>query len=170
MVTFKDNDVELVGDAFHEKDSAKDFELCTSDLERVSLCAFEGKIKIFNIFPSIDTGVCEKSVLEFQKRLEDFDNTTLIHISKDLPFAQSRFCLAKELKGATTLSAYDSNFGKDYGLLIGTGPLKGLLARCVLIVDEHNKIIYKELVHEITQEPNYGAVIENLENFLKPKE
>ena len=170
MVTFKENNVELCGKQLHEKDSAPDFELCEVDLKRVSLNAYEGQIKVLNIFPSIDTGVCEKSVIEFQNRLEDFDNLTLIHISKDLPFAQSRFCLAKELKSATALSAFDSCFGEDYGLLIGSGPLKGLLARCVLILDEHNQIIYKELVHEITQEPSYGAVIENLENYFKPKE
>ncbi|MCH9632858.1 MAG: Thiol peroxidase [Chlamydiae bacterium] len=169
MVTFKDNNVELAGKRLYEKDIAVDFELCGSDLKRVSLNAYEGQIKILNIFPSLDTGVCEKSVIEFQNRLENFDNLILIHISKDLPFAQSRFCLAKELKSATTLSAFDSSFGKDYGLLIATGPLKGLLARCVLILDEHNQIIYEELVQEITQEPNYGAVIENLENYLKPK-
>lgn len=170
MVTFKGNPLELVGKTVEEKEQAKEFELCGSDLKRVSLNAFEGKIKIFNIFPSLDTGVCEKSVLEFQKRIADLDQVLLIHISKDLPFAQSRFCLAKELKSVVTLSAFDSSFGEDYGLLINNGPLKGLLARCVLILDAQNTILYKELVHEITQEPNYGAVIEFLENFLKPKE
>ena len=170
MVTFKGNDVELIGDFPHEKDMAKDFELSSPDLKRVSLSSLEGQIKVFNIFPSLDTGVCEKSVLEFQKRLEDFDSVTLVHISKDLPFAQSRFCLAKELKSAKVLSAFDSTFGEDYGLLIGSGPLKGLLARAILILDEKNQIFYEELVSEISQEPSYGAVIENLENYLKPKE
>lgn len=170
MVTFKSNEIELKGTPVHEKETAKDFELCASDLTQVSLNAYEGKIKILNIFPSLDTSVCEKSVLEFENRLDDFDNLVLIHISKDLPFAQKRFCQTKKLKYAVTLSAFNSSFGEDYGLLIQSGPLKGLLARCVIILNEHNKIIYKQLVHEITEEPNYGEVIENLENYLKPKE
>lgn len=169
MVVFKNDEIKLKGSLVQEKEKAKDFELVTSDLKRVSLSAFEGKVKILNIFPSIDTGVCEKSVIQFQERLKNFPNVSLIHISKDLPFAQSRFCQAKKFTNAITLSAFDSSFGEDYGLLIASGPLKGLLTRCVLILDEKNQIFYKELVYEITQEPNYGAVLENLENYLKPK-
>ena len=170
MVTFKDNPIELIGTTIQEKDQAENFELCGSDLKRIGLNAFEGKVKILNIFPSLDTGVCEKSIIEFQKRVAGFNEVVLIHISKDLPFAQSRFCQAKRQPSANTLSAFDSSFGEDYGLLIGSGPLKGLLARCVLILDSQNKIIYKELVREITQEPNYGAVIEFLETYLNPQE
>lgn len=170
MVTFKGDSIKLQGPALVDKQKVKDFELVASDLKKISLTAFEGKIKILNIFPSIDTGVCEKSVLSFQEKLEHYSEAILIHISKDLPFAQSRFCLAKELKKAQTLSAYDSSFGEDYGLLIKTGPLKGLLARCVLLINENNELIYHELVREITDEPNYGALIENLENYIKPQE
>lgn len=169
MVTFKGDEVKLVGNGFKEKEFAKDFELCGADLKRVSLSFFEGKVKVLNIFPSIDTGVCEASVIQFQKRLESFSDVYLIHISKDLPFAQKRLCLAKKLDHAVTLSAYDSDFGKDYGLQIENGPLKGLLARCVILLNEKNQVIYKELVSEITSEPNYGALLENLENYLKPK-
>lgn len=169
MVTFKGDPIELEGEPLVDKKKVKDFELVSSDLKRVSLSSFEGKIKVLNIFPSIDTGVCEKSVLSFQEKLEHYSNAILIHISKDLPFAQSRFCLAKELKKAQTLSAFDSSFGQDYGLLIKTGPLKGLLARCVLLLNKNNELIYHELVREITNEPNYGALIENLENYLNPQ-
>lgn len=165
MVTFKGEAIKVSGSGQKENQTAKDFELVAQDLKRVSLNSFEGKMKILNIFPSLDTGVCAKSVEEFQDRLKNFSDLVLIHISKDLPFAQGRFCASKGFKGAVTLSAFDSTFGKDYGLLIENGPLKGLLARCVILLDEHNKVLYQELVHEITQEPNYGALIEHLENI-----
>lgn len=167
MVTFKADPIKLSGHGVHERKLAPDFELAGGDLKRVSLNAYEGKIKILNIFPSLDTGVCSKSVIEFQKRLSHFNNIVLLHISKDLPFAQSRFCTEHHLKSAVTLSAFDSSFAEDYGLKIMSGPLKGLLARCVIILDESNHVLYQELVPEITQEPNYGAAIEFLENNLK---
>ncbi len=171
MVTFKDSPVHLSGAQLQEKQQAPDFELRASDLTSVSLSVFEGSLKILNVFPSLDTGVCKQSVLIFEEKLEALlgQDVILIHISKDLPFAQSRFCSAHSLNKAVTLSAFDSSFGVDYGLLIEEGPLRGLLARAVFILDKNNQIIYKELVHEITQEPNYGKALENLENFLKPK-
>ncbi len=167
MVTLKGEEILLEGTFLEEGERTPEFELVTQKLERVSLNAFEGKVKILNIFPSIDTGVCAKSLKEFQERVSNSDDLVLLHISKDLPFAQSRFCLAEGQKEAQTLSAFDATFGEDYGLLIKNGPLKGLLARAVLLLDKHNKLLYSEVVHEISEEPNYGQLLENLENHLK---
>ncbi len=169
MVTLKGEEVLLEGTLPKENETVPEFELITQTLERVSLNAFEGKIKILNIFPSLDTGVCAKSLKEFQERVTNSADLVLLHISKDLPFAQSRFCLAEGQKGAETLSAFDATFGEDYGLLIKNGPLKGLLARAVILLDAQNKLLYHELVHEISEEPNYGLLLENLENNLKHK-
>lgn len=168
MVTLKGEPISLDGKLIEEGQTAPDFELVNSKLERVSLSAFEGKLKILNIFPSVDTGVCALSLKKFQEKVLQFKEKDLVvlHISKDLPFAQSRFCLNEGQKDVQTLSAFDSSFGKDYGLLIETGPLKGLLSRCVIILDAHNKIQYVELVSDITQEPNYGQAFESLENYL----
>lgn len=166
MVTLKNDPVKLIGVPLQAKQKAPDFELVDESLKRVSLSAFEGQIKIFNCVPSLDTDVCAKSFIEFQRRVAPFQNCSLLHISKDLPFAAKRFCESKQVKKALTLSCFDSSFGKDYGLEIVSGPLKGLLTRWVALVSPKNEIIYAELVAEITEEPNYGALIENLENYL----
>ena len=115
---------------------------------------------VINIFPSIDTGVCAASVRRFNQEASSLDNTVVLCLSKDLPFAQARFCGAEGLDKVITVSAFRCDcFEKGYGLLMTDGPLKGLLARAVVVVDENGKIIYEELVPEITQEPNYEAVI-----------
>ncbi len=166
MVTLKHDPVQLVGKPVEVKQEAPNFELVDQDLKRVSLSAFEGQIKVLNCVPSLDTEVCAKSFIEFQRRIEPFPNCSLLHISKDLPFAAKRFCKAMKQNNARILSCFDSTFGKDYGIEIATGPLKGLLTRWVALLNQNNEIFYTQLVSEITQEPNYGAVIENLENYL----
>ncbi|MCH9633406.1 MAG: Thiol peroxidase [Chlamydiae bacterium] len=167
MVTLKGNELILKGNM--PDDQAPDFLLVNQKLERLSLSAFEGKIKVLNIFPSIDTQVCAHSIKEFQERITNSNDLVLLHISMDLPFAQKRFCLAEKQQEAHTLSAFDSSFGEDYGVLIENGPMKGLFARAVFILNAQNKMIYHELVSEISEEPNYGQALENLENYLKPK-
>lgn len=161
MVTFKGEQINLLKETLDEGQSAPDFELVEKDLKRISLSAFEGQVKILHCVPSFDTMVCAQSFKNLHTRLGDQPDISLLHISKDLPFAQERFCQANKAK-ATFLSAFDSTFAQDYGLLIATGPLKGLLARCLYVLDAQNKILYKELVSEITQEPNYGALMEKL--------
>ncbi|GAD05945.1 peroxidase [Porphyromonas crevioricanis] len=130
------------------------------DLSELKLEDLRGKRVVINIFPSLDTGVCAASVRRFNKEASELQNTVVLCISLDLPFAQTRFCAAEGLENVITLSAFRCDcFPKNYGVLMEDGPLKGLLARAVLVLDEEGKVIYNELVPEITQEPNYEAAI-----------
>lgn len=162
-VNFKGNPVQTSGKLPVIGSAAPDFHLVKSDLSEADLTAFKGKKKILNIFISLDTPVCAISVENFNKQIQAIPNTAVINISKDLPFAQKRFCETKKI-GAETLSAFRSSFGKDYGVEIVEGPLKGLLARAVIVLDESNKVLYTELVSEITNEPNYKAALEALKS------
>lgn len=170
MVSLNGEEVRLSGSLPQEKDKAPDFELVGCDLKRISLNAFEGKIKVINIFPSIDTQVCANSVRQFVEKLSNYPDIALINVSKDLPFAQERFIQGNKLQNAIMLSAFDSTFGQVYGLRLESGPLKGLLTRAVLVLDEKNTILYQEVVSEITSEPNYGSVLEVIDNYLKLNE
>ena len=115
---------------------------------------------MLNIFPSIDTGVCAQSVRTFNKKASSLDNTVVLCISADLPFAQGRFCGAEGLENVVTLSTFKNpDFGKDYGCLLVSGALKGLMSRCVVVLDEEGKVLYTEQVEEITHEPNYDQAI-----------
>lgn len=135
-----------------------DFTLVNKDLEDVSLKDFPGK-KILSIVPSLDTAVCSTSAKKFDKE----QDPTILVISKDLPFAQKRFCELEKTKNIHTLSDMRvTSFGKDYGVLMIDGPLKGLFARAIIIVDENNKVLYTELVGEITEEPDYKKALNNL--------
>lgn len=169
MVTLKGEFIYLEGTSLQVKQKSPDFELVTSNLDRVSLSAYEGKIKILNIFPSIDTEVCASSVNQFHERLQVYNQNRLVvlHISKDLPFAHKRFCTVQNQKTTITLSAFDSSFGKDFGVQISSGLLKGLLTRSVFLLDAQNVIQYIEIVSEISNQPNYGHVFEVLENYFK---
>jgi thiol peroxidase len=169
MVTLKGEFISLEGHPLQVKQSSPNFELVTSKLDRVSLNAYEGKIKILNVFPSIDTEVCATSVNQFHERLQVYNQNRIVvlHISKDLPFAHKRFCAAQNHSTAITLSAFDSSFGKDFGVQISSGLLKGLLTRSVFILDAQNVIQYIEIVSEITNPPNYGRVFEVLEHYFK---
>lgn len=130
------------------------------DLGAASLADFAGTKLILNIFPSIDTGVCATSVREFNKTAASLENTKVLCISRDLPFAQKRFCGAEGIENVEMLSDFQTgDFGKNYGLELVDGPLKGLHARAVVVLDENHQVVYEELVPEIAQEPNYEAAL-----------
>lgn len=139
---------------------APDFTLTGTDLGDVSLSKYAGKKVILNIFPSIDTDVCATSVRKFNEKAAGLANTVVLAISRDLPFAQKRFCGAEGIKNVVTLSAMrNTDFGKKYGVLIESGPLTGLFARSVVVLDEKGKVVYRELVPEIKEEPKYDAAL-----------
>jgi thiol peroxidase len=142
---------------------APDFTGVKNDLSELSLYSLRGKRVILNVFPSLDTAVCAASVRRFNKEAAGLSNTVVLAISKDLPFAQGRFCTTEGIDKVIPLSAFrDSNFEDGYGLLLIDGPLKGLLARAVLVLNEASEIIYAELVPEITTEPKYEAALASL--------
>lgn len=155
-VKFKDTPVTTVGELPRVGSQAPEFKLVNTSLEEISLKDFKGKKVVLNIFPSIDTGVCAASVRKFNEWVSKKDNTVVICVSKDLPFAQGRFCGAEGLNNVITASDFRYNsFGNDYGVLLSDGLLKGLLTRSVVAIDERGKVVYEELVNEITEEPNY---------------
>lgn len=140
--------------------TAPGFKLVNAKLEDVTLRQFAGKRKVLNIFPSIDTPTCAKSVRAFNEKAASLDNATVLCISADLPFAQQRFCGAEGLRNVTTLSLMRGRaFGKDYGVQIENGPLAGLLARAVVVLDADARVLYHELVHEVADEPDYAAAL-----------
>ena len=142
---------------------APKFKLVKTDLSKASLKDFKGKKVLMNIFPSIDTGICAASLRKFNETVANNENTVVLNVSKDLPFAHSRFCAAEGIENAVTLSDYVSGkFGRKYGVTIKTGPMKGLLSRAVVVVDENGIVTYTEQVPEIVQEPNYEAALEAL--------
>lgn len=135
---------------------APDFKLIDKDLKEIKMSDYAGKRIVLNIFPSLDTPVCAASVRNFNKMAAEFDNTVVICVSMDLPFAMSRFCTIEGIDGVQAASAFRSpEFGKEYGLQIVDGPLAGLLARAVIIIDENRNVVYSDLVSEITHEPDY---------------
>ena len=139
--------------------TVRDFALVDSGLNVKTLETFEGKKKVFNIFPSIDTPTCAASSRKFNEEASKLDNTVIINVSKDLPFALGRFCAAEGLNNVETLSDFRSSFGDDYEVTITDSPLKGLLSRAVIVTDENNKVVYTEQVSEIADEPNYDAAL-----------
>jgi thiol peroxidase len=159
-VTLKGNTIHTSGDLPGVGSKAPSFKLTKSDLSDLSLEELSGKKIILNIFPSIDTAVCATSVRKFNEKASSLGNTSVLCISRDLPFAQARFCGAEGLKNVITLSEMkDKNFGESYGITIKDGPLTGLLARSVVVLDEKGSVIYTELVPEITQEPDYEKAL-----------
>ena len=162
-ITFKGNPVHTTGELPVKGASAPDFTLVKGDLSEVKLSDFKGKNVVLNIFPSLDTGTCAASVRRFNKEAASLSNTVVLGISADLPFAAGRFCSAEGIENVVTLSTFrDNTFGKDYGLLMSDGPLEGLLARAVVVVDPAGKVIYTELVPEIAQEPDYHSAINSI--------
>lgn len=160
QVTLKGNPVTLSGSLPKVGSTAPNFKLIKTDLSEASLEDFKGKNVILNIFPSIDTGTCATSVREFNEKSASMDNTVVLCISKDLPFAHSRFCAAEGIEDVISLSSFrNHSFAKDYGVEILDGPLKGLNARAVVVIDEEGKVEYTELVPEITEEPTYEAAL-----------
>ena len=140
-----------------------DFTLTNKELSSQELSDFSGHKLILNIFPSVDTGVCSQSIREFNKAASGLDNTKVLCISRDLPFAMARFCGAEGLDDVVSLSDFKTgNFGKDYGLEMIDSAFEGLLSRCVIVADENGTIVYTEQVPEIGQEPNYEAALNAL--------
>ena len=162
-ITLKGNPIKTVGKLPKVGKKAPKFKLVGTDLSQSKLKDFKGKKILMNITPSLDTGVCATSLRKFNEEGAKLDNTVVINISKDLPFAQARFCGAEGIENAITLSDFQTNkFGKKYGVTIKNGPMKGLLSRAVVVIDEDGKVVYTEQVPEIVQEPNYEAAIEAL--------
>ena len=160
-VLFKGIIVTLVGSFITPGTMAPDFNLVKNDLSEYILNENKGKYVVLNIFPSLDTGVCAMSVRRFNQMASELPNTTVLCISKDLPFAQSRFCTVEGIENVIPLSDFrnTSSFGEKYGVLMKDGPLQGLLARAVVVINPQGEVIYSELVPEITQEPNYEAIL-----------
>lgn len=159
-ITLKGNQIKTIGDLPAVGSKIPDFTLVKSDLSRVSLSDFSGSKLVLNVFPSLDTGVCAASVRRFNQEAGDLENTKVLCISRDLPFAQARFCGAEGIENVVTLSDYETGaFGKDYNLTIADGPLANLHSRAVIIVDENGTVLYNEQVPEITTEPNYETAL-----------
>lgn len=158
---FKGIPVQLAGNFIQTGVQAPEFHLVKKDLSTQSLSELKGKNVVLNIFPSLDTGVCATSVRKFNKLAANMANTIVLAISKDLPFAQERFCTTEGIANVIPLSDFrNSGFDNNYGLLMKDGPLAGLLARAVVVIDEAGKVKYTELVPEITQEPDYDKALE----------
>jgi thiol peroxidase len=138
---------------------SSDLSLLSASLQRVNLASFAGKTVVFNIFPSIDTGICAMSVREFNKRAAGLEGATVVNVSEDLVFAQKRFCGAEGIDDVQSLSAFRSSFAQDWGVEMLGGPLVGLTSRAIVIVDGEGTVIYTEQVPEIVQEPNYDAAL-----------
>ena len=158
-ITFKGNPISTNGELPAVGSSAPDFTLVAADLSEKTLADFAGKTKILTINPSYDTGVCQATARAFNQKAAGKEGAVVLAISADLPFAQKRFCGAEGIEGVVTLSSFRSSFSDDYGLTMAGGPLKGLTARAVLVIDGDNKVVYSELVPEIVQEPNYDAAL-----------
>ena len=156
---FKGNDVHTAGELPKVGSKAPDFQLVAGDLSTKSLADFAGKKKILSINPSFDTGVCQKTAHAFNEKVAGRGDTVVLLVSADLPFAQKRFCEADGLKTSVTLSSFRSDFGNTFGVEQTDGPLQGLLARAVLVLDETNQVKHAELVPEITTEPNYDKAL-----------
>jgi thiol peroxidase len=154
------NPVSLAGEFPAKGSSAPDFKAVTQDLSEISLDHFKGKKKVLNIFPSIDTDVCATSVRKFNEKAAALDNTRVICLSQDLPFALKRFCGAEGIENVVSGSLFrDTAFAEKAGVLITDGPLKGLTARAVLVLDEADQVVYAQLVDDITHEPDYDAAL-----------
>ncbi len=158
-IRFKGNAVHTSGELPAEGDRAPAFELVRQDLSTATLASYAGKKKVLNIFPSIDTSVCAKSVRAFHERASGHSDVVVLDISADLPFAAKRFCGAEGIENAETLSTFRSRFADDYGVRMTDGPLAGLCARAVLVLDADDRVVYRQLVPEITQEPDYDAAL-----------
>lgn len=157
-ITLKGTPIQVAGDFPQAGQQAKAFRLVGADLSDVELSSLAGKRKILNIFPSIDTPTCATSVRKFNAETSSLANTVVLCISADLPFAQARFCGAEGLSNVVNLSTMrGQNFLKDYGVAIANGPLTGVAARAVIVLDEHDKVLHSELVAEIGNEPDYAA-------------
>ena len=161
-ITLKGNPVNTVGELPKTGSQAPDFSLTKVDLSEARLKDYGGKRKVLNIFPSVDTTTCAMSVRKFNEAAAKLDNTVVLNISADLPFAQKRFCGAEGIANAEALSSFRSTFAKDWKLELSDSPLKGLCSRAVVILDGENRVVYTEQVSEIANEPNYEKALQAL--------
>ncbi len=160
QVTLKGGPVQVNGELPKTGSAAPAFTLIGAGLAEVTLKEFAGKRKVLNIFPSVDTPTCATSVRKFNAQANDLSNTVVLCISADLPFAQARFCGSEGLENVKNLSSFRSaDFSEHYGVAIADGPLKGLTARAVVVLDENDTVLHSELVSEIAEEPNYEAAL-----------
>jgi thioredoxin-dependent peroxiredoxin len=160
QITLKGNPINTIGNLPETGSTATNFTLVKNDLSLGSLADYKGKNVVLNIFPSLDTGTCAASVRRFNQEASKLENTVVLCISKDLPFAQARFCGAEGLEDVHNLSDFRTGqFGKDYGVEIIDGPLAGLESRAVVVINTEGKIIYTEQVPEIIDEPNYDKAL-----------
>jgi thiol peroxidase len=159
-ITLEGNPIHTNGDLPAIGSTAPDFRLVTTGLADVTLGDYAGKNKLLNIVPSLDTGVCATSTKKFNQAIAGRSDAVVLVISADLPFASGRFCSAEGIDNAVTLSMMRSRaFAKDYGVLIEDGPLAGITARAVVVLDQDNRVVYTQLVPEIGQEPDYDAAM-----------
>jgi len=161
-ITLKGNKINTNGNLPEVGSQAKDFNLVANDLSEKTISDYKGNKIVLNIFPSLDTPTCAASVRRFNQEASNLESTKVLCISKDLPFAQARFCGAEGLDNVETLSDFRSNFAKEYNLEITDGPLTGLASRAVIILDENGKVTYTQQVPEIVDEPNYEEILNNL--------
>ena len=159
-ITLGGNPINTNGDLPKVGAAAPDFKLTNGDLKDLSLADFKGKKKLLNIVPSLDTPVCAMSTKKFNEAASKHPNAVMLIISADLPFAMSRFCGAENTDKVKSLSMMrDRHFAKDYGVLITDGPLAGITARAIVVIDENDKVVHTEMVPEIKQEPNYDKAL-----------
>lgn len=162
-ITLQGNPVNTCGELPAEGAKAPDFRLTAGDLHDKTLGDYAGRKKVLNIFPSLDTGVCAASVKRFNERASEHADVAMLQISADLPFAQGRFCKAEGLDNVETLSMLrDKSFAENYGTLMIDGPLAGLSARAVVVLDEDGTVLHSQLVPEIAEEPDYEAALRTL--------
>lgn len=162
-ITLKGSPVKTVGDLPEQGAYAPDFTVVKADLSEVSLKDFAGRHVVLNIFPSVDTSVCATSVRKFNEKAVALKDTVVINLSADLPFALGRFCAAEGIDKVIVASVFRApGFGQDYGVLLSTGPLRGLLSRAVVVIDEKGRVAYTQQVPEITEEPDYEAALKAL--------
>ena len=162
-VTLKGNPIHTIGDLPPLGAKAPDFRLIDGDLKELSLASFQGKKKVLNIVPSLDTPVCATSTRKFNERAGALPGAVVLVVSADLPFASKRFCATEGLSNVVPLSLMRSrDFAKDYGVLITDGPLQGITARAVVVLDAEDKVVHRQLVPEIAQEPDYEAALKAL--------
>lgn len=163
-LTFKGNKIDTIGNFPKAGDIAPNFTLVQSDLSEISLSDLKGRKVIFNIFPSVDTAVCALQLKKFSQAVSTLDNVVLLFASLDLPFAFSRFCGAEGITNAITASDFRAHsLEENYGIKMQGGPLDGLYARAVLVLNENHEIVYSELVQEVTDEPNYDKAISEVQ-------
>ena len=163
QITLKGNAINTSGQLPSIGSSAKEFTLVGTDLATKSLADFKGQNLVLNIFPSVDTGTCATSVRNFNKSAANLENTSVLCISRDLPFAQKRFCGAEGIENVVMLSDFKTgDFGQNYGLDIVDGPLAGLHSRAIVVINTEEKVVYTEQIAETTEEPNYELALASL--------